>query len=317
VTPATRVIFFGTPDLAVPFLEVLAQDPQIQISLVVTKPDKPVGRKQLLTPSPIKQAAARLAIPIFQPPSLRSDKAAERLRAELADVFVVVAYGKMIPESILRIPPRGCVNVHPSLLPAHRGPSPLSAAILHGDQESGVTIMLLDTGMDTGPILGKQTIFLDACETQNTLTQKVMREGPTLLRDVLQRYLAGTITPTPQDEARATFTTLWSREDGRIDWSLSAERIDRMIRAYHPWPGTWTIWKRSNKAIRLKILSAHPSGEHVRAAAGAVTEKNGHLLMGCGDGIMEIDTLQPEGSSPMSGEAFLRGYSDVMGAELA
>ncbi len=313
----TRAVFFGTPELSVPFLEALSLDPDVETSLVVTQPDKPAGRKKNLVASPIKQKAEALEIECFQPSSLRSKKNIEKLRSVHADVFVVVAYGKIIPRSALELPPHGCVNVHPSLLPKYRGPSPLNAPIANGDRETGISIIVLDEGMDTGSMLGAKTIPLDPRETLETLTKKVMQTGPAFLLDTLKRYVAGKISPEPQNHVKATYTKLLTREDGHIDWHASVERIDRLIRAYEPWPGTWTLWNRSRKELRLKILSAHPSHERAASPAGVVAIKNDRILVACADESLEIDALQPESGQPMSAETFLRGYSDVKGAVLA
>lgn len=314
----TRVVFFGTPELSVPFLEVLKKDPEIDVSLVVTQPDKPSGRTQECAPSPVKQAAAKLHIEIFQPVTLRSDEAVQKLHANPVDLFVVVAYGKIIPESVLEIPTRGCVNVHPSLLPTYRGPSPLAAPIANGDRQTGVSIMLLNKGMDTGPILATKTISVESRETLETLTRKVMQVGPAFLLETLKKYIAGNLSPQAQDDQKVTYTKLLTREDGRINWHASAKKIDRLIRAYEPWPGTWTIWSRSGKPLRLKILSAHPSDEKGAGTPGTVTITSRRLLMTCGGGSsLEISMLQPEGGQPMSAEIFLRGYSDVNGTVLA
>lgn len=308
-----RLIFFGTSEWAVSVLSALAHDPEMEIALVVTTPDRPAGRKQKLTASPVKRAAEELGLSLFQPATLKSETAFETLRNANADIFVVVSYGKLIPERILGIPRLGCVNVHPSLLPKYRGPSPITAPILAGDVETGITIMLLDEGMDTGPILAQTTIPLDPRETQISLTQKISEQSPPFLIKILKKFAAGDLQPNSQDHTQSTVTKLLSREDGRVDWHASAEEIDRQIRAFTPWPGTWTLWTRGKKSIRLKIPAAIPADE-TSLPAGRVSIENNRLRVACSDRFLEILTLQPEGASVMTAEVFLRGYSDVKDA---
>jgi methionyl-tRNA formyltransferase len=312
-----RVVFFGTPELSVPFLSALVQDHDIEVVGVVTQPDKPFGRKQVLTASPVKQEAERLGLRLYQPSSLKNERHVERLREFSADVFVVVAYGKIIPESVLAIPRLGCLNVHPSLLPRHRGPSPMPFSIREGDRETGVTIMLLDHGMDTGPLLAATSIAIEPRETLATLTRKVMQVGPPLLVATVKEFASGRRVPTPQDPSKATITKLLSREDGRIDWKQTANEVDRQIRAFDPWPGTWTVWMRNGKETRLKILEAIPSDRSAAPVPGTVVVENGRVFVSCRDRMLDIIRLQPEGSAAMDAQSFSRGYSDVNGVVLA
>ncbi|OGL66492.1 methionyl-tRNA formyltransferase [Candidatus Uhrbacteria bacterium RIFCSPHIGHO2_01_FULL_63_20] len=309
-----KIVFFGTPSLAVPFLETLVDNPGIQVVAAVTQPDKPVGRRHELAPSPLKRSAQMRGIPVFEFASLKKDPSAvETLKALGADAFVVVAYGKLIPADILNIPRLGCVNVHPSLLPKYRGPSPMQWAIANGDPDTGVTIMQLDEGMDTGPILAFETIGLDDTETLTSLTKKVMATGPALLTSTLKRFAAGEITPIKQDESKATITNLLDREDGRIDWKKGVAGIERMVRAYEGWPGTWTEWNGK----RLKVLSVQPTDLKADFPPGTVQVKDGRLMVEGGDGTLEILTIQPEGKAAMPASAFLAGYSEINGATLA
>ncbi|MFH1252895.1 MAG: methionyl-tRNA formyltransferase [Candidatus Uhrbacteria bacterium] len=296
-----KIIFFGTPDLAVPFLEALTNEPDFEVQAVITQPDRPVGRKQILTPSPVKELTLKKGIPVHQPETLRQKELPSLLALPKpgeggfsvpfpldTDLFVVVAYGLIIPEKILKIPKFGCINVHPSLLPKYRGPTPIQSAIANGDAETGISIMLLDKGMDTGPILAQEKIVLASDEDQVSLTEKIKQLGPKLLIETIKKYAAGEIKPQSQDDSRAVVCKLLDREAGRINWTEPAKVIERKIRAYFPWPGTWTEFLHKEKNIRVKILKAQLN--------------NGRL---------EILEVQPEGGAVMSYEAFLRGYGKI------
>jgi len=338
-----RIAFLGTPEFSVPFLTALCDDPFFEVVAVVSQPDRPSGRNHEIAPTPTKAVALDRQIPVLQPSTLRDEYATavggvppeggieSALRSLNADVFVVVAYGKIIPQAVLDIPRLGCVNVHPSLLPKYRGPSPMNWAIAEGDTTTGVTIMLLDAGMDTGPILSQTGIGLDSDETMETLMAKAHAEGVPLLVDTLKRFAAGEIVPMPQDDAKATMTKLLDRDDGRVDWTQTMAAVERKLRAYQPWPELWTVWPRKfpspskgegqgevigEAAIRLKIHSLRPSDFRADLPPGTVSTKNSRLFVDCSDGTLEILELQPEGKPRMSSEAFLLGYSDVNGAKL-
>ena len=310
------IAFLGTPEFATPFLEALCDDPSFEVVAVVSQPDRPSGRNHEVVPTPVKSVALDRRIPVLQPSSLRDESAQDALRSLSADLFVVVAYGKIIPQAVLDIPRLGCVNVHPSLLPKYRGPSPMNGAIAEGDAATGVTIMLLDAGMDTGPILSQAGIGLDADETMETLITKAHAEGIPLLLETLRRFANGEIVPIAQNEAQATMTRLLDREDGRVDWTLPMAVIERRLRAYQPWPGLWTVWTRNGVETRLKIHSLRPSDFRADLPPGTVSTNNSRLFVDCSDGTIEILELQPEGKPRMSAEAFLLGYSDVNGAML-
>jgi methionyl-tRNA formyltransferase len=278
-----KVVFFGTPDLSVPFLEALTNEPDFEVVAVITQPDRPVGRKQILTPSPVKELAVSKNIPVFQPENLKKDQSLHG-----SDIAIVVAYGKIIPQTILNIPRLGCVNVHPSLLPKYRGPSPIQTAIMNNDKETGISIMLLDAGMDSGPLLAQETFPVEADETQESLTEKIKKIGPTLLIKTLRAYAAGKILPQPQDKSKVEICKMLDRDSGRIDWTRSTAEINAQVRALHPWPGCWTTFERGGKIFRLKILKT-------KIEAGKLV-------------LLEV---QPEGRSPMSFEEFERGYGKV------
>lgn len=323
-----KTVFFGTPELAVPFLEALKADSAFEVVAAVTQPDKPSGRGGALTPAPVKEAAARLGIPVLDFASLKKDPtAAGTLKALGADAFVVVAYGKLIPKEILELPRLGCVNVHPSLLPRHRGPSPMQSALAEGDPDTGISIMLLDEGMDTGPLLATESIGVDDVETLPSLTAKVMLHGPALLAATLKRHAAGEIVPLQQDDAEATVTKLLERADGHLDWSKPVAVLERQVRAYLGWPGTYAVWERagalseptaseSRRPLRLKVLAAQPTDLRADFPPGTVQVKDGRLLVEAADGTLEILSVQPEGKAAMTAAQFLSGYSDIAGATL-
>jgi methionyl-tRNA formyltransferase len=288
-----KVVFFGTPDLSVPFLEALTNEPDFEVVAVVTQPDRPVGRKQILTPSPVKKLAVLKNISVFQPENFKKtshNSTTQQLNNSLtsSDVAIVIAYGKIIPQAILNIPRLGCVNVHPSLLPKYRGPSPIQTAIMNNDKEAGISIMLLDAGMDSGPLLAQEAFPLAADETQESLIEKIKRLGPALLIKTLRAYAAGEITPQPQDKSKVKICKMLDRDSGRIDWTRSAVEIDAQVRALHPWPGCWTTFEHNGKTFRLKILKTKIEDEKLV--------------------LLEV---QLEGRSPISFEEFERGYGKV------
>lgn len=274
----TRVVFFGTPDLAVPALEALYAS-GVQIVAVVTQPDKPVGRKQILTAPPVKIWAEQHQLAVVQPAKIRTPEFETWFKAQQPDVAVVVAYGKIFPESLLTIPPLGFVNIHPSILPELRGATPIPFAILNGFTQTGVTIMLMDAGMDTGPILLQEKIELPKRATYTWLHDKLKVLGATLLVKALDGYINKTISPTPQP-VEGTKTTLLDRSHGELTWEAGAEKIDRTWRAFHPFPGVTIL----SEGKRLKLIEVDLQGEK-----------------------LVVKKIQPEGKSVMSGAAFRRG----------
>ncbi len=298
-----RVLYLGSPAFAVDPLEQLAQA-DYEIVGVVTQPDKPAGRKRVLTPPPVKVAAERLGLPVLQPATLREPVEVERLAALRPDIGIVVAYGEILRQNVLDIPPLGYLNLHPSLLPRHRGPAPVSGAILAGDSETGVTVMQVDRQMDSGPILAQVTVPLLPTARAGTLTADLMRVGGHLLLDVLPRYAAAQLEPRPQDHSQATYTRLLKKADGRIDWSLPALVIERQIRAFDPWPGSFTTWQGHN----LKILTAHVHPDEVLdALPGTLQAVAGRPLVATGSGALELLTVQPAGKRPLAGTDWLLG----------
>ncbi len=291
----------------------------MDVALVLTQPDKPAGRGKKIASSSVKKLAQKLGVRVLSPESLKRDPEAVGALEKLgADVFVVVAYGKLLPAGVLNIPGLGVVNVHPSLLPRYRGPSPMQWAILDGETRSGVSIMLLDEGMDTGPILAREEIVLDAQETYASLEVKSADVGSRLLIETLKRYARGKIVPEAQDPRDATSTRLLEREDGHADWSLSMNVLERKLRAFSVWPGLWSIWRRTDGTqMRLKFSKALPAAVFDDVAPGTARIVQDRLFVKAADGSLEILELQPEGKPIMSARAFIAGHRDIHGANLA
>ena len=309
-----RVVFMGTPAFAVPALRALVERGHV-VAGVFTQPDRRAGRGRKLRASPVKIFSEERGLPVFQPRSLRQDT--ESARSELAelapDVVIVAAYGLFLPEEVLKVPRLGCLNIHPSLLPKHRGPSPVATAILDGDEASGVTIMLLDDGMDTGPILAQQETRIADDETAEELTERLFELGSGLLVDTLHQWDRGQIVPKPQNYDDASFTRRLEREDGRIDWNESADSLARRVRAFTPWPGAFTTWRGRT----LKILRARPADGALDGVPGTVVRlDNSTIAVFTGNGALEIQNLQIEGRRAMSATDFVRGYEDFIGSSL-
>jgi methionyl-tRNA formyltransferase len=256
-------------------------------------------------------AAQRLELPIFQPETLRDPSVVTHLANLRPDIGVVAAYGEILRRTVLDIPPLGYLNIHPSLLPLYRGPAPVAGAILAGDSETGVTIMKLDTGMDSGPILAQATVPLPPTARSGPLTDELMRLGARLLLEVLPAYAAGQLEPRPQDHSQATVTRLFKKADGLIDWSLPALVIERMIRAYDPWPGTFTTWH--GQPVKVLSAAVQPDMAH-SDLPGTILDSDATLLVATGSGALELLTVQPAGKRPMPGQAWLRGQQNAQGA---
>lgn len=287
-----------------------------EVAAVYTQPDRPAGRSKAPRPTPVKEAARKSGTPVYAPRTLRDPAVQAELRAPGADAFVVVAYGKLLPPEVLAIPRLGVLNLHPSLLPKYRGPSPVQQAVLDGVDETGVTVMLLDEGMDTGPVLSQQRVGLTGEETGGVLMARLFEMGAPLLADTLEKYVRGEIRPQPQDGSQATMTKLLRREDGEIDWSQPAERIARMVRAYDPWPGTHTRWRGQV----LKVLAGVPATASVSpgvlGAPGTVSAGEGGILIATGEWTLRIVRMQLEARKPVPAEEFLRGHPEFANAAL-
>ena len=308
-----RVIFMGTPGFAVPALATLMEAGHDVVG-VFTQPDRRSGRGRRLAAPPVKEFAQQRELPVFQPASLREDAAARRRIDDLApDAIIVAAYGLFLPDDILAAPRLGCLNIHPSLLPRHRGPSPVATAILNGDDTTGVTIMLLDEGMDTGPVLAQRESPIGIKDTSDELTARLFDMGANLLVETLEQWCAGHISPTPQDDANATITKRLQRADGHIDWNQPAESIDRQVRAFTPWPGTFTTWKGRT----LKILEAEPLDTTHHDPIGKVVAMNGsEVATAAGQGVLRLLSVQMEGRRASNIADFIRGYPDFISSIL-
>lgn len=306
-----RVVFMGTPEFAVPTLKRLLET--CRVVGVVTRPDKPRGRSRAPLPSPVKEVALAHDIPVFQPRTLRRPENQEPIRAWQPDVIVVAAFGLILPPEVLSIPPHGCVNVHASLLPRWRGAAPVPAAIIAGDEVTGVTIMLMDEGVDTGPILAQreEPIFPD--DTAASLGGRLARLGAELLVETLPRWVRGEITPRPQDETEATYAPMLRKEDGYADWTEPAQVLERKVRGYYPWPTLMTRWR--GKWLKILSARAHPTAA-VQAPPGTVVEWEGRVAVVTGQGLLELVEVQLEGKRALDIEAFLRGARGFIGSTL-
>lgn len=306
-----RIVFMGTPEFAVPTLRALAATGN-ELVAVYTQPDRPAGRGRQLRPSPVKLAALELGLPVVQPASLRPAEEVERLAALAPDVIVVAAYGQILRPNVISIPPHGILNVHASLLPRWRGAAPIPAAILAGDAETGVTIMLIDPGLDTGPILAKRAIPIAEDDTTGSLTAKLATLGADLLVRTLPDWVAGRIVPEPQDDSLATVAPRIQPDDAIIDWRKPAERLAREVRAYQPWPGARTTLH----GRQLTILAATPIEGAATPPGAVVLEGRSGLAVATGDGLLRLLRVQLEGGKPLDAASFRAGRRDLAGAVL-
>lgn len=307
-----RVVFMGTPDFAVPTLDSLASNQTVELVAVYTPPDRRRGRGQVLEASPVKARAQKLGIPVSQPSTLRNAEAEANLSQLAPDMIVVVAYGRLLPAGVLELPRFGCLNLHPSLLPRHRGPSPVPGAILCGDEATGITLMLLDEGMDTGPVIAQRSRSIRPEDTADSLTGELFGEGAALLDETLPAWVSGDVVARAQDEDIATYTSKMERGDGLADWGRSAEVLWRQQRAYTPWPGLHTLW--DGKEIKLHEVSPLSGGT---AEPGRVVRAEGdRLAVGTGDGLLVVCRLQLAGKQAAGAADFIRGYPKFIGARL-
>jgi methionyl-tRNA formyltransferase len=295
-----HIVFMGSPDFAAIALKRLAQD--FNVVGVVTQPDRRGGRgKKLLSP-PVKILADELEIPTIQPRRIRDDDAMDALRRFAPDLIVVAAYGQILRPELLELPCYGCINIHGSLLPRWRGAAPIQASILAGDAETGITIMLMDKGIDTGDMLLKRAIPIADDDTAGTLFDKLAPLGADLLVETLPKYLSGEIKPQPQPEEGSTYAKMLKKEDGRLDFSQSAEELERRIRAFSPWPGTFFEWE----GAPLKVHRAHVD-RRKSPGNGIKLKVEGVPAIGTGAGVLVLDQIQPAGKKPMDGKSFLAG----------
>lgn len=304
-----RTIFFGSPDFAVPCLEALHDISEIVA--VITQPDRPAGRGLAMRPPAVKARALELGLTVWQPTKVRTAEFAEQLRAMSADVAVVVAYGRILPKAVLDAPRTGCVNVHASLLPKWRGAAPIQWSIVHGDAETGVTLMQMDEGMDTGPILATASTAIERDDDAATLSDRLSQMGAELLRTELPRYVAGELAPRAQDDAAATMAPLLNKGHGRINWDQSAQAVHNQIRGMNPWPGAHTVLgERHIKVHRAIPSTLDPEG----AAPGQVTALDPEgILVACAEGTLEIQELQESGRKRVDARAFASGRGVAVG----
>jgi methionyl-tRNA formyltransferase len=301
-----RVVFMGSPEFALPPLQALAN--HFQVLGVVTQPDRPSGRGRTVAPPPVKVLAKTLNLPLIQPPHLRDPQTIQKLRDLKPDVIVVAAFGQILRPEVLSLPPYGCINVHASLLPRWRGAAPVQAAILHGDQQTGVTIIKMDAGIDTGPILSQRAVSVSPQDTAGSLAIRLAHLGAELLIETLPKYLSDEIHPQTQDENGATYAPMLKKGDGQLEFTLPAQELARRVRAFNPWPGTFMHWKNQ----LIKIHQAHavdankltmdrhldPGTTIIHADLPAVVAVGGILV---------LDEVQPECKKPMAGADFLHG----------
>ena len=305
---ALRLVFMGAADFAVPALDALA-DAGHDIAAVYTQPPRPAGRGRKERPTPVHLRARELGLEILTPVSLRGAAEQARFVALRSDVAVVVAYGLLLPPAILAAPRLGCLNIHPSLLPRWRGAAPVARAILAGDTETGVSIVKMDEGLDTGPVLAQTRVAMPDRAMTDAFEAELARLGAAMLVETLQAYDAGTIEPMPQDEAGATYAHKFAKQDGAIDWSRSADEIDRQVRALSPWPGAWfTLGEDTVRVLACELAEG-------KGAPGTLLVDG--FVVACGTGAVELARVQRAGKAAMSGDAFLRGARLEAGDRLA
>ena len=311
-----RIVFMGTPDFATPVLHALV-DAGHDVAAVYTRPDRRAGRGKRLTAPPVKGAALELGLNVRQPASLRRDEDAQREIRQLApDAIVVAAYGLFLPSDTLRAPSLGCANIHPSLLPRYRGPSPVVSALLDGGESTGVTLMVPDEGMDTGPILAARATAISERENAPALTARLFELGAALLVETLPAWERGEVLPRAQDDAQASVTSLVRREHGEIDWRRSARQVERMTRAYQPWPGAFTTWRGSVLKVVDALVRELGTVDDVQPPGRVVALSDGGVGVQTGDGVLELSRVQIAGRAASRARDFARGYRDFVGSRL-
>ena len=311
-----RVVFMGTPEFAVPSLEQLLLN-HYRVVAVYTQPDKPAGRGRTLVPSPVKKVALAWELPVVQPASLKDAEAVRQLADFKPEVIVVAAFGQILPQPVLDIPRHSCINIHASRLPRYRGAAPVAAAILAGDEFTAISLMLMEKGLDTGPVLAQAQIPISPSDTTGSLTAKLSRIAAPLLLEILPRWLRGELTPRPQNDAEAIFCAPIAKEEGEIDWNQPAVELWRRVRAFQPWPGCYTRWQGK----QLKIIAAVPLPEETSPEVGQVVtlnlaNKGLAFGIGTGQGVLGVLRVQLEGKQALSATEFLRGRRQLIGALL-
>jgi len=320
-----KIIFMGTPEFGAIILDKLIKG-RYKPDLVITAPDKPAGRGQEITPPPVKVVAEKNNIPVEQPETIESRSPREKIKNYKPDLIAAAAYGQILPKEILNIPKYGCLNVHPSLLPKYRGSSPIQTAILNGDTKTGATIILMDEKIDQGPILNQRTVSIEKDETALTLQGKLADLGADLLMETISKWTRNIIKAQIQDDSQATLTKVLTKADGRVNWKKSAQDLEREVRAFHPWPGSYTFWEKTGKSIQIKILKARvyqPPATIAYPVGKTLVVPQNELAVQCGKGyatgggdFLVIEKLQMEGKKEMASEEFLRGYPSFIGVVL-
>jgi methionyl-tRNA formyltransferase len=311
-----KLIFFGTSEFAVPILKAIKEKTDWEIGLVVCEPAKPAGRSNKITDSPIAIEAKKFGIEIYSPESISNSESVETLSKIGADVFVVVAYGQIIPRAVFDIPKFKTVNIHPSLLPRLRGPSPIQTALLNSMNKTGVSLMLIDEKMDSGPVISQETLAIEDADNYQTLENKLSDLAAEILIRDLPKYINGEIKPAPQDENNITITHLIKKEDGHANWGKSADEIYNHWRAFSKWPVLFSFFKgKSGQSVRLKLVEIEKS-ENSKKSAGEVFTAGKKLFIACGDGAIEVKKLQPENSKTQNAAEFINGYGYVIGQKL-
>lgn len=306
-----RIVFMGTPAFAVPSLEALIQAGHDVIA-AVTQPDKPSGRGRISQSCPVKELAVKNGIPVLQPVKIREEGFIEDLRSLKPDFIAVVAYGKILPASILSIPPKGCINLHASLLPKYRGAAPINWAIINGEAETGACSMLMDEGMDTGPVYFCEKTPIKPDETAEDLSKRLSLIGAGLLARTIGLLLEGGVKPAAQEHEKATVAPILKKENGRINWAADAGKIACHVRGFYPWPGAFTSWKGLLKVHKGRAIEQDPQG----AGPGTIIEAKETVKVACGAGVYEITELQPENKKRMPAADFVKGYRMQKGDRL-
>jgi len=310
-----RVIFMGTPYFSVPVLTRLLEA-GYDVVAVYTQPDKPSGRGQQTAPSPVKEAALKAGLHIEEPATFKDEAVVDHMQSFEPDITVVTSYGHILPRRVIDIPKLDILNIHPSLLPRYRGPSPIAGALLAGDSEVGVTVMTVLPRVDSGHILAQSTLTVSDEDTTASLTPKLFAMGADLLIDTIPRWIRGEIKPRPQDESGATYTRMFAKEDGLIDWSLPAVQISRTIRALQPWPTCYTVW--NGKALKILQAAVLPETDAAHKPGNVIQIDNDDTRVGVitGDGILEIKRMQLEGKRELPAGQFLIGQQAFIGSIL-
>lgn len=304
-----RIVFMGSPEFAVPSLQKLVE--RQNVVGVYCQPDKPAGRGKRLKASTIKGLALQLNLPCFQPSKFLSEDSMQGLERLEPDLIVVAAYGKILPEAVLALPRFGAINVHASLLPRWRGAAPIHASILHGDKETGITIIKLVREMDAGDILSQRKTAIGETETSGALSKRLSEMGADLLLDTIEPYVSGEITPVPQDERLVTFAPMIKKAEGRLDFSQSVYKLERQVRAFNPWPSAFFLWEDRRIIVHKSHVAEDRSTE-----PGQVVEIGGFPAVSAMDGHLVLDRVQPAGKNGMEGDQFLRGSKAILDARI-